>query len=433
VSVKPGTTAETGLGPVTARHPLRERGFRLYFASMTLSSFGSSMTQVALPFAVFGIGGGGAGLALVYAAMTVPKVVLVLVGGVISDRLDRRAVLFASNAMQALAQLGTMVLLMVPGSSIWGVVGLAVVYGSANAFVGPAQTGLLPELVPALAIQRANSLLRMSLNAAKIIGPSAAGVVVATANPGWAYAVDGVTFILAALAMIRLPAPRGRARVPGGAVLPDLLTGWREFSRTAWIWLMVSGFAIYQATVLPAIYVLGPVITRHGIGVSGWAAILTARGVGAVLAGFPLLRWHPSRPIMVAAALLLLDVPLLAALAGGAGLPLLLITAALSALALTAADALWETSLQQRVRPELLSRISSFDWFGSTVFSPVGYAAVGAMVGHVSPVTLLSVIACAHGLLHLLLPCLPAIRDMAGRDAGEKLSEVASDCPDTHY
>lgn len=395
---------------MTAGQVLRQRGFRLYFVSMTVSSFGSSITQVALPFAVFSIGGGGAALGLVLTATTVPRVALVLFGGVVSDWLDRRIVLLVSNATMAAAQVGTMVVLLVPHGPVWAMAALAACYGCANAFVGPAQTGLVPGLVPPKAIQRANSLLQMSLNAARIVGPPVAGVLVATAGPGCAYAVDGATFVVAAMAMIRLPAPHGLGRMPGGSVLANLRVGWQEFTSKNWIWLMVLGFAVYQATVLPAIYVLGPLIARHTIGVSGWAIVLTARSVGAVLGGVPLLRWRPKRPLMMAAALLLLDIPLLAALASGAGLPLLLVTAGLSALALTAADTLWTTSLQERVRPDLLSRISSFDWFGSTVFSPVGYAAVGAAVGHVPPPVLLVLIMCVHGVLHVVLPGLPGIR-----------------------
>ena len=81
---------------------------------------------------------------------------------------------------------------------------------------------------------------------------------------------------------------------------------------------MVLGFATYQATVLPAIFVLGPILAERKLdGAATWALVLSARAVGALVVGLLLLRWRPRRPVLASAAVILLDVPFLLALAGG--------------------------------------------------------------------------------------------------------------------
>lgn len=128
---------------------------------------------------------------------------------------------------------------------------------------------------------------------------------------------------------------------------------------------MVLSFATYEATVLPAIYVLGPVFAQeHLDGASSWAWILSARAVGALGVGVVLLRWRPRRPLVASTAVILLDVPFLACLALGLPLPVVIATTAVSSAGLVAADTVWESTFQARVPTEVLSRVSSYESLG---------------------------------------------------------------------
>ncbi|MET8079264.1 MFS transporter [Streptomyces sp. NPDC005303] len=388
---------------------LRQPAFRRYFVGRSVSELGTAMTQVALPFAVFAIGGDVGDVGLVLGAAVLPKVVLVLLGGVAGDRLERRRVLLGTDVCMALCQAVTALLLLSGTGQVWHLALLQVAYGCAGAFALPATTGAVPDIAPKDLLQQANSLMRVARNAFGILGPPCAGVLVAVAGPGWALAVDAASFVAAAVAMAGVPAGL-RTRRPHARLLRDVAEGWETFTSKPWIWMMVTSFAVYQATVLPAIYVAGPGIAESTVGVTGWAAVLTARAVGALAAGFPLLRWRPHRPLMLAAALLLLDVPFLLALWSGSGLAVLLLCATVAAAGLNAADTLWETALQERVPPGVIARVSSYDWLGSLAFAPLGYAAVGGAVDGFGVRSTLLVITATHVVIHIALPCLGSVR-----------------------
>ena len=143
---------------------------------------------------------------------------------------------------------------------------------------------------------------------------------------------------------------------------------------------MVTSFAVYQATVLPAIFVLGPAIADADLGGAGaWALILSCRSVGGLLGGAALLRWRPRRPMVASSLLMLLDAPFLIALATGGPLWLCAATSVLSAAALVASDTLWETTLQERVPQQALSRVSAYDWLGSLAINPIGFSLIGVV------------------------------------------------------
>lgn len=398
--------------------------FRRYFVGYSVSELGTSMTAVALPFAVFAIGGNVADLGLVLGAALLPKISLVLIGGAVGDRFERRTVLCVADIGMAVCQCGTAIVLLAHADVLWQLLVLQVLFGCFSALSLPATTGVVPDIVAGGALQQANSLVGIATGALSVAGPAVAGVLVAFAGPGWALICDAMSFGLSALAMAGLPAvahagPAGRAtsqqpsqvgdRTERTSMRHQIASGWTAFTSQAWIPAMVVSFAIYQASVLPAIYAIGPQEIRHGFGPVGWAAILAARSIGAIVIGIPLLRWRPRRPVRLAVLFLLLDVPFLVALATDGGFVVLVISASGSAAGLNAADTLWETSLQENVPASSLARVSSYDWMGSLAFAPLGYLAVGSAANAFGiRITLLSIVS-FHAVIHLTMPFFSAI------------------------
>ncbi|MER6738266.1 MFS transporter [Streptomyces puniciscabiei] len=399
---------------------------QLYLARSWVSTIGTKMVQVALPFAVLAAGGGAEDVGLVLGAALIPKIVLVVFGGVTSDRVSRRTVLLTTDLVMFACQAATAVLLLTHSAHTWTLLLLQSLYGCVNAFALPAANGAVQDIVDGPGRQRANSLIRLGNNVGGVAGPSLAGILVAASSPGWAFALDAATFLAAAACMLRISA--GRRPVPTGAkVWGDLSEGWRALTGTTWIWAMVASFAVYQATVRPAIYVLGPVLAHNGIGVGGWAAVLVARSVGAILAGFTLMRWKPPSPLVTASLMLVLDTVFLVALADHASLPVLLVGSALSSIGASGADTLWETELQEKVPHTLISRVSSYDWLGSLIFSPLGYILVGGFADGGRAAPTLVVIAVINLVVHLALPLLPSIRrPVAPPDPGEAARAVVA-------
>lgn len=370
----------------SALEPLREHRFRLLFASRTVSTFGGSMADVALAFAVLGIGG-PTDLGLVILAREIPLVVLLLLGGVWSDRLPRHLVLVSSDVVRAVAQAGTAALLLTGNATIVAIAFLQVFYGAVNAFGVPAYHGVVPQVVPTARLQQANALLGLSYSTAGIAGPALGAVIVTAAAPGWALAVDAFTFTVSALLLVRLDLPR-TLRLSGRSVLSDFREGWREFTSRSWLVAIVASFAFFQLTFFPALLVLGPYVAKTQLGGPGaWGAILAVEAAGSLVGGLLALRVHFTRPLVVTLLLVIPAGTQVVLLGLGAPLWAIMGVAFLSGGGFAFSSAVWFSTLQEKIPQNAISRISSFDWFGSVALNPLGYALIGPLsevigVGH---------------------------------------------------
>lgn len=396
---------------------LAERPFRIFFVGRTVSVLGSAITPLALTFAAIELGASPGQLGLVLGAGAVPKLIFILLGGVIGDRFERRRILVVTDLVMAACQAVAAALLLSGTAQIWHLIALQLVTGAASAFFAPASTGVVRDVVSEPRLQQANALLGMSRNISGLIGPAIAGTLVALSSPGWAFGIDAVTFVLSAIALSRIPTSFGRMPAKTG-LTRDLVEGWREFTARSWVWLMVLSFAGYQATVLPAVFLLGPVLAEQELGgAAAWAAILTGRSAGALAIGLVLLRWRPRRPLVASTLLILFDVPFLVLLGLGAPLWLIVLAGAISSAAVVGADTVWETTLQEQVPEHALSRVSSYDWLGSLAINPLGFALVGVLAAAHGAAPVLAVIVAVHVAIHLVLLATPAIRAVGRPEA----------------
>jgi predicted MFS family arabinose efflux permease len=356
---------------------LRERRFRLLFAGRAVSDLGDKLVPVALAFAVLELDHSASALGLVFAARMIPMVVLVLVGGVWADRLPRNVVMLTADGVRAVTQALVAVLLLTGRAEVWHLMVLMALYGAAQAFFDPASTGLVPQTVSRERLQQANGLLQLSRSTANVVGPALGGVLVATVGAGWAFAVDSVTFVVSAafLALLRLERETRDART---RFVADLVEGWREFASRTWVWASVAHFAFFHLLVLAPFWVLTPIVAKEELGGAGaYATILSAMGIGSILGGLLALRVEPRRPLAVAFAIILFEVPLYLALAAVAPVVLIAAFALVGSVAMNFASTLWLTVLQTNVPERALSRVSSYDWLGSLVFLPAGYVLAG--------------------------------------------------------
>jgi MFS family permease len=362
---------------------LKERPFRLLFIGQAVSLLGDGMVGVALAFAVLEETGSASDLGIVLAARTVPLVAFLLAGGVWADRLPRRALMVATDLIRFGAH-GLMAALLIAGEpGIWALAALAAIAGAASAFFNPAITGIMPAVVSAERIQQANALRGLTEAAGRIAGPALAGVLVVGVGPGWALAADAATFAVSAVFVAAIPMP---AHVPAGShsFIADLREGWDDFRSRTWLWTTVAS-TTFGNMLFAAYFVLGPLVADRELGGAGaWALIASAFGVGLLVGGIVLLQMDPQRPALVATLavalytlpLAFLAIPAPAVVTAGAGL--------LAGAGLAVANNLWETTQQRHVPEELLSRVTSYDWFGSLAAVPIGmllWGPVGEAIG----------------------------------------------------
>ena len=376
-----------GMARVAVPAVLRdEPQYRLLFGSQVLSVLGDRVTSVVLPFAVLSVGGGVREVALVSAAQFLPFAVLALPAGVWADGHDRKRVLITSDVVRLVTQLTAGVLLLTDRASVPHLAVLAGVYGAADAFFAPAFTGLLPSTVTPLNLQPANALRGLTYSLGAIAGPLLAGLLIAFAGGvGVALLFDAATFVVS----VALLAPL-RPRVVREVMAEEdpvattrhfwtsLSEGWAEVRGRSWLLAFLGAMAVYHAVVLPAVFVVGPVIaTDEMAGARSWAIVTAGFGAGCVLGDLLFLRWRPDHALRVA-SLMLVGASCQAAFIGSGlgewGIAALEVAAGVC---VTGSFTLWETSLQEHVPDRALSRVSSYDYLATAGMIPLGNLLVG--------------------------------------------------------
>ncbi len=357
--------------------PLAGREFRLLFLGRVVSMLGNTIAPVGLAFAILHLTGSKTDLGIVLAARQVPQVLFLLFGGVVSDRLPRHRVMVGSSLLSGLNQGLLAALLLTGHAQLWHVVALAAANGCSTAFFFPASSGIIPQTVPAGQLQPANALLRLGLNACGVAGPAIGGLVVAVANPGWALAVDAVTFGLGALFVAAMRIPPG-LRDEASSMLAELRDGWREFRARTWLWVIVLQFSIVNAAASGVLQVLGPVQAQRHLGGAGpYGLILAFGAAGFIAGGLVALRVQPERMLLVATLCVFTDA--LPSVLFGLPAPVPVIAAGMFAAGLGVEQfgVLWDTTMQQQIPGEKLSRLYAYDILGSIALMPVGLAVAG--------------------------------------------------------
>ncbi|GAA1350169.1 MFS transporter [Streptomyces beijiangensis] len=361
----------------------QDRQFVLLASARVVSVLGNGFARVALAFAVLALPGAGPGrLSLVLACQALPQLVFILVGGVIADRMSRSRLMAAADVLGAGAYAGLAAMVLTGHAPLVAMCLLAVVAGSATALFAPAMDGIVPLVVSAGRLQQANGLLRVGTNSSLLLGLALSGVTVALVGAGWALALNGASFVVSAALTARLrTAGRPPKRSSGWA---DLREGWQEFSSRQWLWVVVAQYAIVVAVLNANVGVLGPLAAESRLGgARAWSVIVAAQALGTIAGAGLAARVRVNRPILVAVLATFPAAVPIALLSARA--PVWLIAAAMfcAGVAGDVFGVLWATTVQREIPEEVLSRVSSYDWFGSLAFAPLGLLVAGPVAAAV--------------------------------------------------
>ncbi|MFI6157891.1 MFS transporter [Kitasatospora sp. NPDC051170] len=359
-----------------AQHPLRLHDFRLLFLGRTVSSLGDAVVPAALAIAITRATGSASALALVLGCAMVPRLILLPFGGVVGDRFDPRLVALATDLVRALAQLFVGVQLLGGTPSLAQIAGAEVVGGIASAFAIPTSSSLVRGTTPEEHRLRANALLGSANSAARLGGPALAGVLVYTAGPGWAFVLDGLSFVLSAALLTRITVTRtapNRATAGRSSLRRDLAEGWSEVRSRDWYWTSLIGHGVWNGANAVAL-TLGPLIATTRLGGDGaWVAVSQASAVGLLAGSLIAGRVRPRNPVLAGnLALALFGLPL-AALAVPLPAPLTVAAYAVAMAGLGFLNPVWETAVQQEFPAHVLARVTSYDWLLSLGAAPLGY------------------------------------------------------------
>jgi hypothetical protein len=395
---------------------LRIRDFALLWAGMSVSLIGDGVYFVALAWQVYDLSGSPTALSLVGLAWTLPLALFVLLGGVVTDRVERRRVMIAADLVRALAVAVIGVLSLSGVIELWHLVVMAALFGTGEAFFGPAFTSIVPQIVPRELLLQANALDQFVRPLGfMLLGPALGGWIVATFGPGEAFVFDAGTFLVSALALAFL-SPRPLAvREEATSLLRDVREGFGFVRARPWLWATLVAAAIFLLAYWGPIDVLVPYRVRNELGgdAGDYGLILAFGGLGSIAAAALVgRRGLPRRHITVMYLSWAIGSLALVGLGVGTAVWQLMGFMFVEGAFFTAGIVIWGTLLQTHVPGELLGRVTSLDWFVSTSLVPISFALTGPVSGAIgvqSTLVLGGVIACTVTLAFLQVP---GVRDL---------------------
>ena len=408
-----------GFSRVGVLAPLKHRDFRLLWSGMCASMLGDGVFLVAIAWQVYALSNAPAALAVVGIAMTVPTIVFLLVGGVVSDRFDRRRVMLAADVIRGLA-VATMAVLSLSGAlEVWHIVGLVAVYGAGQAFFAPAFDAIVPDLLPASELAQANSLDQFVRPLAlRLAGPALGGVLIDVVGVGAAFALDAVSFGVSAGCLLAMTSRLDAVGSQTGSFVSDIRTGFAFVRSHVWLWGTFVSAAFAYLLFMGPVEVLLPYLVKNELGGSAadLGLVFAAGGIGslgcAVVMGQTGL---PRRDI----TFMYLAWTLATVAVMGYGLASSVWVLMLASLLFngleTVGTIVWATVKQRHVPAELLGRVSSFDWLISIGLLPLSFALTAPVSAAIGAQTTLIAAGALGAVVTFAALWLPGMRAVEGR------------------
>jgi predicted MFS family arabinose efflux permease len=386
--------------------PLRVRSYRLLLAGQSISTAGDAFLAVAMPALLVAQRGGVRALGVILAAYNVARLLTLLGGGALSDRIGPRRVMLLADV--ARAGLTTGLALLVSGLSYprWALCALLAALGAGGGIFLPAYSTITPETLPAQMLQAGNALNFASLRLAALGGPLLAGILITRFIPSVAIGLDALSFLASALTLAAMPNSRTAPKPPDGGVAPAVAqTAEPSFghflrhSRLLQIIVVVVVVANLPVEGLKGVALPALAFGTLHLGATGYGLLVAAFGVCGLVgnlmaAALPTTRRRGS----VALLLLAGDAVAVGALpfvGGGLEVALCLLV---WGLANNLRDALYYTFNQQHLPRALLGRGLGVLLFATFSVAPLSALLIGAAMPRLGPVVVFPVSA---GLLLL--------------------------------
>ena len=279
-------TQRSGLARAFIFRALSNKNYQLFFTGQSISLIGTWMTRIATSWLVYRLTGSALLLGLVGFAGQIPSFLLAPFAGVLVDRWNRHHLLVTTQVLALVQSLALAILTLTGVIRIWHVIALSVFQGLINAFDMPARQAFVVEMVDRREdLANAIALNSSMVNAARLLGPSIGGVVIAAVGEGWCFMADAISYlaVIASLVAMKIT-PRMTRPTKDANILQQLREGWTYAARFAPIRDVLLLLALVSLVGMPYT-VLMPVfaneILHGGPSTLGW--LMAASGVGALV------------------------------------------------------------------------------------------------------------------------------------------------------
>ncbi|MBN2413270.1 MFS transporter [candidate division KSB1 bacterium] len=286
VSGKYGTNKPSGLNIIF--RSLRYRNYRLFFAGQSLSLIGTWLQRIAMPWLVYSLTDSAFLLGVVGFAGQIPTFLLAPFAGVLTDRWNRYHILIATQVLAMIQALILAALFFSKTIDVWHIIFLSVMLGCINAFDIPARQSFVVEMVEKKEdLGNAIALNSSMVNGARLLGPSIAGVLIASVGEGFCFLLNGVSYLFVILSLLLMKVKSPEWETKKIEVFKELKEGFNYTFGFAPIKAIILLLGLISLMGMPYA-VLMPVFAReilHG-GPHTFGMLMGASGIGALIGAF---------------------------------------------------------------------------------------------------------------------------------------------------
>ena len=387
------------------------RPFTLLWTGQTISVLGDAVFTIAITWEVLLLTDSATAMSLILIAQWAPRILFLLLGGVIADRVSRRFLMLCADAGRGCIVMLVAWLSWTHQLQFWHLVALAPLFGIVSSFFDPAYQAIMPQMVETEALTPVNSLNTLSRNVGFLLGPVPGAICAALFGMASAFAFDGLTYGISALCLLalRLPASTATSQVevpthPAEAdevrnhasqgirgAMRDARDGLRYVFSVPWLWVTVLASPLVGAGFAGAMWVSLPRLVRDVYGAGVWliGAVATADAVGSILAALAIGNASKLRRGIVAYSAVLVGGCALIACALPLPRPIepaiVIAASALVGAGLAIFTILWGTLQQEKVPNDKLGRVSSITQLGVASTLPGGLVLAGLLADHIGP------------------------------------------------
>jgi MFS family permease len=361
--------------------PLQVRDFRLLWSGMTVSFLGDGIFAVSLAWQVYDMSNATTALSAVAVAWSLPMVIFLLAGGILSDRIDRRKVMIAGDIIRGACVAAMGLLVVADVAELWHFIVLGAFYGAGQALFNPAFGAVVPDIVPRDMLLEANSLDSFVRQAAeRLFGPAIGGLMVGVLGTGTAFLIDGGTFAFSAV-MISLikQTPRIRPEIEQRP-LAQIKEGFAFVRSQPWLIATLISAALTLLFALGPFEILLPYFIKnelHG-GAEDVGYVIAAGGVGAILSSLYMAqRGIPRKHVLFMYTSWGIGVGLLFGYFFATEMWHAIGLEFAAWLLFSGGQIVWMTLMHRLVPSHLLGRVTSLDWMMSTALIPISFAVTG--------------------------------------------------------